>query len=252
MKTIIAVLALAGLLAPGARAQEKEDSLPKLEADFQKAGQADDNIDLDEMKEFAGRALAMARAKSGRTGYRATLWTLYVCRVCDFSIEPQEKKAYRDGAVALIVERYADSSSLGDLLNELQPTRGDEVALLDAYVDRIAAAAKKDASKDTIEAFRLNAMLGNLDAFAQGETRLKTIARLKAQIEKHGAEACPMDWLTPKRTWKDFLAGPIFELEHLYVGATAPDIEGVDVDGVAFKLSDYRGKVVFLDFWGHW
>jgi hypothetical protein len=35
-------------------------------------------------------------------------------------------------------------------------------------------------------------------------------------------------------------------------GTVAPDIEGVDLDGVAFKLSDYRGKVVFLDFWGDW
>jgi hypothetical protein len=29
----------------------------------------------------------------------------------------------------------------------------------------------------------------------------------------------------------------------------APEIEGVDVDGKAMKLSDYRGKVVLLDFW---
>ncbi len=30
------------------------------------------------------------------------------------------------------------------------------------------------------------------------------------------------------------------------------DISGEDMDGVAFKLSDYRGKVVLLDFWGFW
>lgn len=36
------------------------------------------------------------------------------------------------------------------------------------------------------------------------------------------------------------------------IGDTAPDIEGEDIDGVPFKLSDYRGKVVVLDFWGHW
>lgn len=36
------------------------------------------------------------------------------------------------------------------------------------------------------------------------------------------------------------------------VGKPAPDIEGEDVDGVPFKLSDYRGKVVLIDFWGHW
>lgn len=38
----------------------------------------------------------------------------------------------------------------------------------------------------------------------------------------------------------------------LGVGKMAPDIEGTDLDGVAFKLSDYRGKVVMLDFWGDW
>lgn len=36
------------------------------------------------------------------------------------------------------------------------------------------------------------------------------------------------------------------------VGAMAPDIVGVDLDGAEFKLSDYRGKVVMLDFWGDW
>lgn len=36
------------------------------------------------------------------------------------------------------------------------------------------------------------------------------------------------------------------------IGELAPEIEGVDLDGVAFKLSDYRGKVVMLDFYGDW
>jgi peroxiredoxin len=38
----------------------------------------------------------------------------------------------------------------------------------------------------------------------------------------------------------------------LEIGKVAPDIEGVDLDQVPFKLSDYRGKVVVLDFWGDW
>jgi cytochrome oxidase Cu insertion factor (SCO1/SenC/PrrC family) len=38
----------------------------------------------------------------------------------------------------------------------------------------------------------------------------------------------------------------------LEIGKVAPDIEGEDIDGVPFKLSDYRGKVVVLDFWGDW
>jgi cytochrome oxidase Cu insertion factor (SCO1/SenC/PrrC family) len=36
------------------------------------------------------------------------------------------------------------------------------------------------------------------------------------------------------------------------VGAVAPEIEGEDLAGTNFKLSDYRGKVVLLDFWGDW
>jgi hypothetical protein len=41
----------------------------------------------------------------------------------------------------------------------------------------------------------------------------------------------------------------LFEIRHLSVGKEAPDIEGEDQDGRRFKLSDYRGKVVLLDFW---
>ncbi|MAG56690.1 MAG: hypothetical protein CMJ83_10405 [Planctomycetes bacterium] len=44
----------------------------------------------------------------------------------------------------------------------------------------------------------------------------------------------------------------LFELRHLVVGKTAPDIKGCDADGAAFKLSDYAGNVVLIDFWGDW
>ena len=44
----------------------------------------------------------------------------------------------------------------------------------------------------------------------------------------------------------------LFEIRRLAVGMVAPEIEGKDIDGTPFKLSDYRGKVVLLDFWGHW
>ena len=36
------------------------------------------------------------------------------------------------------------------------------------------------------------------------------------------------------------------------IGEVAPEIEGEDLDGEVFRLSDYRGKVVVLDFWGNW
>ncbi len=38
----------------------------------------------------------------------------------------------------------------------------------------------------------------------------------------------------------------------LAVGTIAPEIAGVDTDGTEFKLSDYKGKIVMVDFWGDW
>ncbi len=41
----------------------------------------------------------------------------------------------------------------------------------------------------------------------------------------------------------------LFDLRSLSVGKTAPEVKGIDQDGKHFKLSDYKGKVVLLDFW---
>jgi hypothetical protein len=56
--------------------------------------------------------------------------------------------------------------------------------------------------------------------------------------------------------WQSTLAvaakGDLFEIRNLAIGKIAPEIEGEDIDGKKLKLSDYRGKVVVLDFWGNW
>lgn len=46
--------------------------------------------------------------------------------------------------------------------------------------------------------------------------------------------------------------GKLFRHENLVVGKPAPDFETVDAEGNAFKLSDYKGKVTVIDFWGFW
>jgi hypothetical protein len=54
------------------------------------------------------------------------------------------------------------------------------------------------------------------------------------------------------RTVAEQAAAELFEVRHLSVGKEAPDIVGSDQDGQEFKLSDYRGKVVLLDFWSEY
>jgi AhpC/TSA family len=41
----------------------------------------------------------------------------------------------------------------------------------------------------------------------------------------------------------------LYDLRYLSVGKAAPEVKGTDQDGKHFKLSDYKGKVVLLDFW---
>jgi RNA polymerase sigma factor (sigma-70 family) len=44
----------------------------------------------------------------------------------------------------------------------------------------------------------------------------------------------------------------LFEVRHLNVGQTVPEVEGEDMDHRPMKLSEYRGKVVLLVFWATW
>jgi tetratricopeptide (TPR) repeat protein len=50
----------------------------------------------------------------------------------------------------------------------------------------------------------------------------------------------------------DLTKRQLFEIRHLSIGREVPEIDGEDIDGKKFKLSDYRGKVLLLDFWGNW
>lgn len=56
----------------------------------------------------------------------------------------------------------------------------------------------------------------------------------------------------PDTTYAKKAQGVIFEAEHLQVGMQAPDFSIADENGLAWKLSDYRGKVTVIDYWGYW
>ncbi len=43
-----------------------------------------------------------------------------------------------------------------------------------------------------------------------------------------------------------------FDTGSFEFGSEAPDFEVRDIDSNVIKLSDYRGKVVFIDFWASW
>ncbi|MFT5289938.1 MAG: hypothetical protein ACI8QS_001866 [Planctomycetota bacterium] len=44
----------------------------------------------------------------------------------------------------------------------------------------------------------------------------------------------------------------VFVSKYLSLGSTAPEFGGESIDGTEIKLSDYRGKIVVVDFFGFW
>jgi hypothetical protein len=86
--------------------------------------------------------------------------------------------------------------------------------------------------------------------------KLATAEREKMQLDAEGLLERALEKYGNVKLGRGTLAdrarGELFEIRNLAIGKTAPDIQGEDLDGKPFKLADYRGRVVVLDFWGHW
>src|SRR5262249_11994827 len=87
----------------------------------------------------------------------------------------------------------------------------------------------------------------------QRQDRAKGAREIEALFDG-AAERCgdvksPVNYFGSGGTVGEKARGELFQIRHLAVGKEAPDIEGEDQEGKRFKLSDYRGKVVLLDFW---
>jgi hypothetical protein len=82
------------------------------------------------------------------------------------------------------------------------------------------------------------------DAKAADTLRKEGELLLEEAVSKYANVQIPREGRIGKKA-----DGMLVDVRHLSIGKAAPDIEGVDQDGKQFALSDYRGKVVLLDFW---
>ncbi|MBK7642869.1 MAG: redoxin domain-containing protein [Planctomycetes bacterium] len=130
-------------------------------------------------------------------------------------IEKHGSASWSDEIVDLVVKRekkYFRMQEMDTLLTQLKTTSKNREA----------------------QAAALNALCSVLSGTSAGESERKRAEEYKAELEKNYQDTA------------------IALRMNLAVGKSVPDIEGKDVEGVAFKLSDYKGKVVLLDFWGFW
>lgn len=115
-------------------------------------------------------------------------------------------------------------------------------AAADALRKILAGSADKGLQAGVLA--ELSLLVGLDDSFgAAGRAEAETLLQ---RIEQEFAGADDFIGMSGKQ----FAAGARHEITELRVGQVAPDFEIADQDGVRFQLSDYRGRVVLLDFWG--
>jgi AhpC/TSA family len=112
---------------------------------------------------------------------------------------------------------------------------------------------RADAEKKPAEAESLKAKAEKSVKSAQSHKKTAQEKEKEAEslFDRVIKEFADITWYG-KKTIGDGAKGTLFEMRNLAIGKTAPDIAGEDIDGKKFKLADYRGKVVLLDFWGNW
>ncbi|HUY32835.1 MAG TPA: hypothetical protein VMV69_08645 [Pirellulales bacterium] len=151
-------------------------------------------------------------------------------------------------AVDVLLKHHLDNAQLGLLCLQLgmQDTEGGETLL--------RAVAEKSKSSDA-KGMALLA-LGQMLFLRSNQEGLDDTQRDKLREEAEEALQTVVDKYADVQAGRgkagDTASGVLFEVQHLAVGKEVPDLQGEDLEGTEFKLSDYRGKVVFLDFWAHW
>lgn len=191
-----------------------------------------DEIRLDPEKEptklFVARFEDLARrAKGTDTGARSLLWIASNVR------EPGSEAV--SDALDVLVGDYLESPVLADLARWLQ--RGASSIGSERARELLELLSEKGKLAD-VRASALFSLAALLYDDGSNDEAVALFRRLRQEHGDSAAAARAENYL--------------YEIERLQIGMVAPDFEAVDEKGQSYKLSDYRGKVVVLDFWGFW
>ncbi len=214
-----------------------KESLEKLHADYEKL-RNEENPSSSKIQKLTGRCLSFASRNKEES---LEAWGL----VLDITRRTSSSKleSDREKAVKGLVKYHADNPDLVPLI--LGHLGREEHA---GALKSILKKTESDAVKSACVYSQIVAESRGMDLFhASGKDR----QRLRDQLDEIRQQFGDLE-ISEDKTFRELSDPLAFELQYLYEGADAPDIEGEDLDGIPFKLSDYRGKVIFLDFWGNW
>jgi hypothetical protein len=119
----------------------------------------------------------------------------------------------------------------------------------EAFIDELAEKTESRDVRGVILYYRMQKVKGR-------ELTEQNKAEVRPMMERISAEFKDVELVYPggrvRGRLGDLVENEIFAFENLRIGKVAPEIEGVDVHDQSLRLSDFRGKVVVIDFWGHW
>jgi len=148
-------------------------------------------------------------------------------------------------AVDLLLEKYPEHKSIEQVVAMLGRMGNPDA---DSKLKKILETSKQPRVKAAAALGLGKVYAEKCDALADKPAESDKVA---AEAEKYLTQAIDLYGNSNEAQRKD-AEGELHALKTLRVGKEAPEIKAGDLDGKDFKLSDYRGKVVLLDFWGNW
>ncbi|MGI9518801.1 MAG: TlpA family protein disulfide reductase [Pirellulaceae bacterium] len=130
--------------------------------------------------------------------------------------------------------------------------RADAVLGLKNYLDQLPVFRDTLAINPEVARRLPSGQLEYINTRRSDEQNAEIAGYLQTVIDESGDLEYDGNQMSSAATYAEIASRELFELQNLQVGQVAPDIVGEDLDGHQFALSEYRGKVVMLDFWGHW
>lgn len=151
-----------------------------------------------------------------------------------------------DWALKTLTEQCAASPALGEHLQTIQ------YAFYQIGIVRIAPFFERVIKDNPEKEIRATAM-HNL-GFALDQGGFPPPSEDAMKVNRKRAEALYRQLVAeyPDTAAAGRAKGFLFEKENLQIGMRAPDFTGQDADGNDIKLSQFRGNVVVIDFWGYW
>ena len=210
----------------------------------------------EEVSALSADVLRVAEATSSRGTFLSAIGlAAELCRVA----EPERARATRAASLRLLGQRDSDSLRWSKMvLSGFVPNFADLpreawAAELEAY-DALLVSVSSGVSS------RARAEFASARIFARvfldrhwdwlDDTRRKAALEDLVELRKRfGNVRCPGSDPDAKQTIGKRADRYESLLTRLAFGAVAPPTAGVDLDGKAFDLKDYRGQIVVLDFW---